>query len=279
MRPEQYKRIDIHPKKVLPEMLSLRLGRTRAMAAFSGGIDGSFSAIRHAKKMLGLPSYPVTHVLHIHGLDVDADRQDQFDKLLLRTAPLIADAGVKRVVVKTNIRKPTPCKWEDGFGAIVAGILHMVGSRFRYGMIGSSEPYSHPLVPWGSTPGTDYLLSGGKMDIVHDGAGYTRTEKAAFLAGYPSAISGMRVCYSGEEQHNNCGTCEKCVRTRLNFMAVGVDDPPLFDTPFTLEMIDGLAPKNSRQRAELETIVAYAESRKTNAVWLRNLKARLSALC
>ena len=55
----------------------------------------------------------------------------------------------------------------------------MLADEFQYGLIGSSEPYDALVIPWGSSPITDYLLSGDRLSIVHDGAGFSRTDKVA----------------------------------------------------------------------------------------------------
>src|SRR5262245_29001639 len=42
--PEQYKRIEVIPERIAP---SLHSGRPAAIAAFSGGADSTFTALRH----------------------------------------------------------------------------------------------------------------------------------------------------------------------------------------------------------------------------------------
>ncbi len=51
------------------------------------------------------------------------------------------------------------------------------------------------------------------MRLVHDGAGYSRTEKVGFVAQHPVATKALKVCWQGKERGRNCGVCEKCVRT------------------------------------------------------------------
>lgn len=83
----------------------------------------------------------------------------------------------------------------------------------------------HVLCQLGSTPVADHLMSGDLIQLVHDGAGYSRTEKVARLADCPLAVERLKVCCSGRDPSTNCGRCEKCLRTMLNFLAAGRDVP------------------------------------------------------
>ena len=62
--------------------------------------------------------------------------------------------------------------------------MQMFSAEFSHALVGSSEPYDALVLPWGSNPVTDRLLSGGRLAIVHDGAGFSRTDKISFLSGF-----------------------------------------------------------------------------------------------
>jgi hypothetical protein len=74
----------------------------------------------------------------------------------------------------------------------------------------------------------DHLLSTDTMQIIHDGATASRVEKTIAIAGWPDTHSRLRVCFRGARynpQRNifeNCGTCEKCVRTMIPLKAAGL---------------------------------------------------------
>lgn len=274
MCPDRYRIIEIEPDSIL---LQPR-GEDAAISAFSGGVDSSFVAVRHGKRLLGAASYPVKTVLMGHGFDVHYDDADAFDRLCRRTRPILEDCGLSSVIVRTNFRKIIPHNWDHCFGACLAGTLQQFAGRFGFGMMGSGKSYSTLVFPMGSTPATDYLLSGDSMEIVHEGAGYSRTEKVADIASYPTVTDRVKVCWEGTQQDRNCGHCEKCVRTRLNFLAVGIENPNCFDTPFDLSMIDGVTPHNSRQLDELRAILEYVEARAIAGEWVQRLRRRLGQL-
>ncbi len=181
---------------------------------------------------VGVGSYPITHAVMIHGLDVQLGKPRVFKRLRQHVAPLLEELGVELIVARSNVRNPVPeapklqvQPYAYSQAAQIAGILHVLPEdRFSYGVIGSTEPYRNLLMPWGSNPATDYLLSNDRLSMAHDGAAFSRCEKAAVVAEHPTALSTLRVCLM--QVGGNCGLCEKCVRTRLNLMAVGVVDPP-----------------------------------------------------
>ena len=226
-QPSTYGPLEVSSEKTYtePELLELRsnLPRNgRSIAAFSGGLDSTFTAIRHASRQLGTGSHNLKDLVMVHGFDVSLDKPQHFNELLDRTAPLIEDLGVQLHVVRTNIKDVLAHNWEQVFASQLACVLHQFSHEFEYGLIASGAILTKPDVAWGSSPQTDYLLSGGSMDIVHDGAAFSRTKKATLIAKNSFARKSVKVCWQGAEQGQNCGVCEKCVRTQLNFLAAGV---------------------------------------------------------
>ncbi len=281
MLPRHFRVVEIVPSEVVQDP-PVR-GRA-AVAAFSGGLDSTFTLIRHAKKLLGRGSYPITHALMVHGLDVQLHREGLFRNLRKRVAPLLDELGVELIVARSNVRNPLPeapklqvQPYAYSQAAQIAGILHILPEdRFAHGLIGSTDPYCNLVLPWGSNPATDYLLSNDRFSTVHDGAGFTRCQKAALVAQHPTALKTLRVCVA--QTRGNCGVCEKCIRTRLNLMVVGVDRPDCFDQPFHEDMIDALEVWNPAVLAEAKATLAYARSNGISAPWLRQLRGRIAAL-
>ncbi len=281
MLPGRFRVVEIAPREVVQ---GPQVRGPSAIAAFSGGLDSTFTLIRHAKKLLGQGSYPITHALMVHGLDVRLRHRDVFTSLRERVQPLLDELGVKLITARTNVRNPLAHEpkfqvqpYAYSQAAQIAGVLHRLSEdQFFSGLIGSTEPYRALVLPWGSNPATDYLLSNDRFSIVHDGAAFTRSEKAALVAEHPTALSTLRVCM--RQTPGNCGVCEKCVRTRLNLMVVGVDNPPCFDQPFHDDMIEGLEVWNPTVLGEANATVAYAEAAGVSAPWLSRLKERIAAL-
>src|SRR5581483_9532671 len=100
-------------------------------------------------------------------------------------------------------------------------------------------------------------------------------EKVGLLVQNSQAVAGLHVCWEGREQYRNCGHCEKCLRTRLNFLAVGVTNPSCFDGPLDLAEIDTLPIPLPVLAHELQNIVDHAAANGSRAPWLRRLQQRL----
>lgn len=271
--PEIYRIIDIRPRHIIEDF---PLVSDKAISAFSGGADASFTALMH-KRFLGAQlRYNLTDVLMVHGFDVDLDDDVCFSELIKRTSPLLKDLGLNIRTIKTDSKDWKRQKWDHSFGLELAACLQIAAPDCGYGLIGSSEPYDKLILPWGSTPVTDHLFSGGRMSIVHDGAGYSRTEKIAKIATYPIANQTLKVCWAGEDQARNCGKCEKCIRTMLNYKAAGAAVPPSFDAGLDLANIKEIKIYNSAQMNELQDIIDYARRNGvSNADWIRALQRRM----
>lgn len=268
-RPNLYRPVDIEVSSVKAAAARPR----RSVAALSGGVDSLFTLFRHNSS--GEPGDAIEAGLMVHGFDVKLANSHYFDELVDRMAEIQELLGIKFHIVRTNSKELGLQDWEDSCGAQLAACMHLLSGNYSDALIGSSEPYNALVLPWGSNPITDHLLT-GSLRIVHDGAAFSRTEKVAFLSRFPAALHALKVCWEGEHQARNCGMCEKCIRTQLNFLAVGIANPPCFDSPLELERIQTLQVRNATSISELRTICEYAERHNINAKWLSLLKSRLA---
>ena len=271
--PDEYQPIEIVPDEVVPDENVTFQHSAEAIACYSGGVDATFLALRHVQNKP--ESYALKKVITVHGFDIPLKDASEFKKLVLRTDDFLRSIGLQRITVVTNTRAPELIGWEHSFGPQMACMLHQFAGPFKTGMIASSDTYAFRLHPWGSSPSTDYLMSGGNFQIVHDGAGFLRTEKVELIAKSPVAVAALKVCWEGKRKGENCGHCEKCVRTRLNLLAVGLDHPACFSTPFREEMIDSLIVRNSGQLSELLQIQTYARRHGVQTTWTRRLDHRI----
>lgn len=272
--PDRYRRVDIIPDSVVETVGTTVSGPSRAIAAFSGGVDSTFTLLRHGAGGSEPWSYDLRDVAMVHGFDVPLRDTAAFDGLLRRTRPLLDSLGVRAHVVRTNVREWPELDWEQTYGAQLACVLHQFAPAFDRGIIAAGPHYLLPFVPWGSSALTDPLLSGVDMAIVHDGAAFTRIPKVREVAGNPLAAATVKVCWEGDRPDRNCGRCEKCLRTRLSFAAIGMPDPPCFDGPLDIEAIRGLRVHNEHGVTDLIRIVDYCDDHGVRAEWVEALRAR-----
>ncbi len=272
-RPDVYQPIDVVPDAIVdpsPE----RRSRT-AISAFSGGVDGTFTALRHARRWLGNQSYDLAAVLVVHGFDVELDNASDFRSLVKRCEPLIDRLGLELHVVRTNIKELGLQKWEDSFLPQLSACLHQYAHAYEFGLAGSSEPYDGLVLPWGSNPATDHLLSGDNFTIVHDGAGFSRTDKIEQLLRDEQACRSLKVCWEGKRQDRNCGKCEKCLRTQLNFLAAGAQEAPCFETALDIRDLSRIKIRQDAQAQELRSLLDHAKAHGRSAPAFRRVRLLL----
>lgn len=270
--PDMFSTIEITADAIVSDRNALSAGDDRAISAFSGGLDGMFTALRHTQRDLGEGSHRLDMGVMVHGLDVPPDNYEGFQSLKRRVEPVFDELSLPCANVWTNFRPLNRQPWEMSFSAQLAGCLHLMSGMYRYALVGSSEPYSDLVLPWGSNPATDYLLSGGAMEIVHDGAGFTRTAKAARIAQNQIATTFAKFCWEGPAD-KNCGVCEKCMRTRFNFLAAaGIEHPACFDQPLDLQRVPSIKIRSKAVYTEFKTVLRHAEKTGRHGAWLEALR-------
>lgn len=230
-----------------------------ALVAYSGGVDASFTLFRHLAGVAGRNNRSPMGALLVHGMDIPLHELEMYEHAAGRTERMLAGTGVELVRVRSNTRQLKQ-PWEDSFGLQLSSVFVALQGSYRYGLRGSGEPYDALVLPWGSTPLTDRLASTACMALEHDGSDTDRTEKVAWLARHTGACDLLRVCWEGEDKSVNCGECEKCTRTMLNFWATGLAVPRAFDSPLTLRGVRSLSAQNDVQRAYLVEIYRHAQA-------------------
>jgi hypothetical protein len=154
-----------------------------------------------------------------------------------RSEPLARTLNLPLHPVLTNSALLGGRAWPQSAIPLVGSVLANFSGRCAVGLVSSGSPYGTPHFGISHPPALDNLASNEYFRLVSDGGGYGRTDKIEALLPFPEAIAGLRVCWQGPDPSRNCGVCEKCVMTRLNFLAAGVPHPPCFDSPLELAHI------------------------------------------
>jgi hypothetical protein len=244
--PKKYNRIDI---RVDSEVEKDKVN-DEVILSFSGGVDGAFSALNHVLKRgpIKRKLFDVASILYVEGFDVNIEYDRECKTVVERNRKLLeTNKGLVFLNVRTNLKYLLSIK---RFWISHACVLVSVGSLFRkmWGgvLVGSSHSYLH-LLPWGSHPLTDRLLSSKSFEVHHDMV-FTRMEKLKALALWPEALENLKVCWEGQYKFDtspdlNCCVCDKCVRTMLAFRALGQEIPSSFPGELTTDKVRGLKNK------------------------------------
>jgi hypothetical protein len=247
----------------------------RAVACLSGGVDGLHMLLRN--RQLYRPSDPayIREALFVHGFDIGKrprrPENEHFRMALALLEPVAAETGLRLTRCRTNLRHlpSKPGFWANRHnGAALAAVGHAATLGPAFLFIGGTYHLANP-VPVGSHPSVDGLFSSQRVTVIHDGSRFSRLEKVRELAQWPTALAALRVCPANISDRPNCGRCEKCLRTRLELLAAGVEETTAFGLSLTpAELWDQAVPQPIGDRA-----LRYKDL-------LPPLRARgLSALC
>jgi hypothetical protein len=268
-----YRQVEITADEEVPA--SGRAGTGGAVCAFSGGVDASFALLRHAKgKHPG--KLDVEAAVLVHGFDIPLREAQGFETARLNAVGMTRALGVALTTVRTNWRDIVG-NWEHEFGAGMAAALALFEPIASVGVFGSDEDYGNFVVPWGSNPITNHLLSSDTFRIHTEGGGYTRTAKVAELARHPAVAERLRVCWRATDGQN-CGVCEKCTRTALNFVASANAVPRGLGSTPGPAAVARLRARNKVQVSYLQDIEAYAGRHGIRIPWLRYCIAKNKVL-
>lgn len=265
--PSVYTAVEMRPDRIRDG----ETPREGAVCAFSGGVDATFSVWRHTQKKFSHRSQDLKCCALVYGFDIplghDAEYRDAFDSAT-RT---LQDVGLEPIQIATNYKHVAVTRWEDSFSCALVAALSNFKSFVGTCVIGSSEPYDSLVIPWGSSPITDHLLTAGDFAVIHDGAGHSRTEKVAEIAAWEVGADNLRVCWQGDLKDRNCGECEKCMRTKLNFLAGNHRLPRSLPSGNPAVDIRSVYLGNAAVRAEWEQIYRYANDHGIRADWMHEL--------
>ena len=262
-----YRRVPITADQILStEPTSSR----RGVFAFSGGVDGTFALLRHHSGRAGLRTVRPVCAMMVHGFDIPLAAQQAFDRAHADVAEMMRVLGVPLTTVRTNWRALNDKNWTMEYHVALSACLYQFRGLANVGVCGAGEDYAQMVVPWGSNPVTNHLLSGGGFQVHTEGLGFTRTGRVRLICDYPDVARKLRVCWEGPITGENCGRCEKCIRTKLNFMA-SKQEPLCFDGKPTRGQILGLAARNPVQLAFLREILATARTNGIDEPWVSSL--------
>lgn len=268
----RYRKVQVTADQVVPTEFS---EVWRGVFAVSGGVDGTYALLKHHSGRAGIRTVRPVCTMLVHGFDIPLQEQIAFDHARDRVAAMTSSLGIPLSIVETNWRDVLSRDWVMDCQAALASCLMQFGGLANAGVCGAAEDYANIIVPLGCNPVTNHLMSGGGFDIVTDGGCVTRTERVRFLCDYPEIARQLRVCWEGPFTGGNCGRCEKCIRTKLNFMAVG-SAPQCFDRPPSFAEIMLLRARDRIQIHFLREILQSATANGVRGPWQTALKLTIA---
>ncbi|MBA2410338.1 MAG: hypothetical protein H0V62_11450 [Gammaproteobacteria bacterium] len=205
-----------------------------AGSLFSSGVDSL--ALLRDNQLRYPPDHPwfIRNAFIIMGQNIESDMSEAtLRQAVIDFSAVTADAGATLIPVVTNIRElETDGKFflRVNHGAIMASVMHAFARRLHTAFIASSDSIGElafykqqAFPPWGSHPLIDNYYSSANLQIRHENLALTRLDKLRVLADWGAGLQHIRVC-GRNWPGPNCGKCEKCVRTQLGLLALGLLD-------------------------------------------------------
>lgn len=204
---------------------------SRNAASFlSGGIDSYETIV--SNRLL----YPEDHPRFIKdgiiAFGLEQTNPEKFEYVVSMLEEMADLLNVSLVPVYTNIylifreddSKTKYYFWNYEFqGAVLASIGHILSKRIHTVSIGSTVDIPS-MQPYGSHPLLDSNYSSLDLQVLHQGSRYSRLEKTKIITDYLTPPFDLRVCNHAKKYEPgkfNCGACEKCIRTMLDFLVLG----------------------------------------------------------
>ena len=197
---------------------------------FSGGVDSYYTVLSHLADSEPLPAYRLTHALINHRfsqLDDGRPDDDRAERLHGLYAPVLARWGVELMLVESILRSFREHILRDGgrmksYGSALLCWAHALGTHFgRFHLAGHSTWAYRDMTPFGSHVALDHHLGTDQLQVMHFGAGATRSERIERITREPEVRRTLRVCLTqsgltdAPDTVINCGRCYKCVRTLM----------------------------------------------------------------
>lgn len=248
----------------------------RAISTFSGGLDSAFLNYLCCKKIDPQINFDLKRAVLIHGADIPISDSNGFNSVQSKVQRMSEDLDLELVVVGTNIRDYLN-NWGHAHGAVIAGILNFFSKSFSYGVTCDYSTLSC-TIPNGFNPFTNKYFSTDSFNFVLEGTEYSRSERANIIKEWNVALENLHVCWENPDNSKNCGICEKCIRTKLNFKVAGVDH--LECMPFDLELSqilkDSLVTTTHTTDYYKEAILFAIEHNTLPVEWIEQLKKQIN---
>lgn len=238
--PKLYRKIDVTADSWT--QTPARAPGDRAVMAFSGGVDATFSLIAHNSGMLSAAMPKVGLGVLVSGADLDTFERDGHSEAYRKVSETLESFGARAAFVSTNWKTDFCPDWGYGHTSMIAGILNTFSPDYETGIIASDADYLEELSvgPYGNHMATNHLLGSSDFSIIQGGGAYRRSERVQAICKHDVALKNLWVCYALKEKGRNCGQCKKCIYTRMAIRAYASEPPMLFDAELTDANVDAM---------------------------------------
>ena len=154
--------------------------------------------------------------------------------------------------------------------------MNLFQKNYRFGLIATGDVSYKKKLIYGSNPFFDPFLSSESFKIIPVGGAFTRIEKVSLISLWKPANKNIRVCWEGYAKYKNCGVCEKCIQTILDYRVTGNKLPECFDNDVSDSQILSVPIKSKYILENFQLILDYAHSYGLgDESWVQALEKRI----
>jgi hypothetical protein len=203
--------------------------RKRSLCCYSGGLDSTHALLTRHR------AGETQDLLTLHGMDYRLEDKEKFEAFKDKIAPFSRLVGDGHIFVSTDAHASYRTRRINKWGHF-SHIFVLAGSGFLF-----SEEYDDILIaadyridqqfiahPWGSNGATNIYFDDGHTRLTTLEGNLSRTEKTAMILTSKEALQSVSFCSVYQWRPNNCGRCQKCMRTKVMFFVATGSVPEIF---------------------------------------------------
>jgi hypothetical protein len=187
--------------------------------SFSGGVDSTFSLLKHLPQNQTIPQIRVTHLLFNQGFNRADFDEASYQAALEKFQSLAKRLNLEVISANTNVRDLSEpwVEWRVVCHSSLIGTPLILSNLFSVFIVSANYSYAEIYKPFSNSSLVDQLFSTETMKFIHHGATYNRMQKVAVIGPWEEAQKHLRVCLNHEGNYGvyNCSYCEKCVITMI----------------------------------------------------------------
>jgi len=208
----------------------------KVAASFSGGVDSFYTLLRYFPGQCDV--MPISYAFFIHGFDIPLEDEESYEIAKDEYIKMMNDLDIELISVATNAKAFTRgLNWNNVFGTTIAGVAHSLEGLYQFYFLPSTQD-NYMLSKEGTDPRLVPILATETTAIILDAGNISRPEKTEFIADKPITYENLRVCWEQIDGLNNCGRCEKCLRTMTELELAGkLSHYSAFKEPLTSKKI------------------------------------------
>lgn len=195
---------------------------------WTGGVDSMFTVQQNRHEPEESP-YKLTHLMITSNGAIEGDNpSDTLDKMVIKAEKgIIPELGIEMVSINSNLQELLP----ENFRAVVSirhsAVILALQKLFGVFLISSSYTFSQIHFIEDNIghyePFVLNCLATDHTTFYSAGSPFSRIQKLQQLSDFPLAEKYLHPCIYALKE-NNCGICDKCIRTQSALYVIGTLD-------------------------------------------------------